>query len=122
MAHVTAVADLDEEQLLRHFCLEKEAKMVSDWCGANGHKRPTEFEARLAAARELREEGNARFKKEEWADATWRYLVALHMLDFSQKDKVLAGVAGGDTPNRIAVFDELLSVRGVPQISSFFFV
>ena len=81
------------QPLVRHFCLESEAENLAKWC-AEHHPRPAAFDARVAASRALREAGNAEFKKEDWSAAAWRYLAALHSVDFSEKDKVKAGVSG----------------------------
>ena len=100
---------LRRQPLVRHFCLETEAENLAKWCEEH-HPRPAAFDERVAASRALREAGNAEFKKEDWSAAAWRYLAALHSVDFSEKDKVKAGVSGGDAPNRRAVFDELLFI------------
>lgn len=40
------INDLDDEQLLRHFCVEKEAADVSEWCKAKA-PRPEGAEERM---------------------------------------------------------------------------
>ncbi|CAE8704463.1 unnamed protein product [Polarella glacialis] len=78
------VWDIDEEKLVRHFCLEAECAQVLTWFKEKGYTRPEEFEGRFSLATSLRELSNNHFRKTEFTDAMMYALAALHCLDFSQ--------------------------------------
>lgn len=78
------VVDVDEEPILRHFCLEAECTQVLKWFGEQGRSRPEEFEDRLVLAAALREQGNKLFQAADFEGAMLHTLGALHCADFSQ--------------------------------------
>mmetsp|Transcript_125976 Transcript_125976/g.204667 ORF Transcript_125976/g.204667 Transcript_125976/m.204667 type:complete len:290 (-) Transcript_125976:57-926(-) len=85
----TQVLDIDEERLLRHFCLEEECTQVLDWLQKEGISRPEEFEGRMSMATNLREQGNARYQASDFQGAMMYALGALHALDFNQAKQFL---------------------------------
>merc|ERR1719460_2282932 len=76
--------DLDEELLLRHFCLDEECKQVLAWCKEHGHERPEEDDDRMRLADQLKQQGNAKFQESEFQSAMMCALAALHCIDFNQ--------------------------------------
>lgn len=85
----THVVDVDEEKLLRHFCLEPECEQVRTWFVGQGHTRPDEFNERLRLAVRLKDEGNTQFQAGNFQESMMHALGALHCLDFSQARAVL---------------------------------
>lgn len=85
----TQVLDIDEERLLRHFCLEEECTQVLDWLKKEGISRPEDFEGRMTIANNLREQGNARYQASDYQGSMMYALGALYSLDFSQAKQFL---------------------------------
>lgn len=85
----TRIMDVDEERLLRHFCLEAECTQVLDWFKDQGYSRPEEFEGRLQLSSSLREKGNIRYKASDFEGAMMHAFGALHCIDFSQARSAL---------------------------------
>lgn len=85
----TQVWDMDEEPLLRHFCLEEECEEVKTWLKEQGHERPEDFEGRLLLSKKLRELGNESYKANDFKAAMLYALSALHCLDFSKARTVV---------------------------------
>mmetsp|Transcript_35115 Transcript_35115/g.98087 ORF Transcript_35115/g.98087 Transcript_35115/m.98087 type:complete len:291 (-) Transcript_35115:72-944(-) len=83
------IVDIDEERLLRHFCLDAECKQVFDWLVKQGHPRPDGFHERLALAADLREKGNRKYQASDFTSAMMFALGALHCIDFSQAKSML---------------------------------
>lgn len=81
---MTRVMDVDEERLLRHFCLEPECNQVKEWFKGQGYTRPEEFDGRLSLSQKLRESGNKKFQASDFTGAMMHALAALYCLDFSQ--------------------------------------
>lgn len=81
---VTKLVDMDEERLLRHFCLDSEIEQVMSWCGEASHSRPEEFDERLKLAEELKRVGNAKYRGQDFHASMMAALGALHCIDFSQ--------------------------------------
>eukprot|EP00439_Symbiodinium_sp_Y106_P069578 s1539_g12.t1 len=88
MSH-TQVWDIDEEKLLRHFCLEDECKEVLSWFEEKGYKRPEVFSERVALSKSLREASNERVKEADIREAMMLALCSLHCLDFNKGQSVL---------------------------------
>mmetsp|Transcript_29482 Transcript_29482/g.63870 ORF Transcript_29482/g.63870 Transcript_29482/m.63870 type:complete len:284 (+) Transcript_29482:50-901(+) len=84
----THIMDIDEELLLRHFCLEEECKEVRKWIEEKGHVRPSEIEARIEGAGKLRKLSNDRFEAGDYQEAMLLALGSLHFIDFSQANSV----------------------------------
>ncbi|CAJ1381905.1 unnamed protein product [Effrenium voratum] len=80
----TQVWDVDEEPLLRHFCLEAECEQVLEWFMGQGYKRPEDFADRIALAKRLRELSNDRIKQSDIGGGMMLALGSLHCLDFSK--------------------------------------
>eukprot|EP00933_Yihiella_yeosuensis_P054379 TRINITY_DN52801_c0_g1_i1.p1 TRINITY_DN52801_c0_g1~~TRINITY_DN52801_c0_g1_i1.p1 ORF type:complete len:311 (-),score=60.06 TRINITY_DN52801_c0_g1_i1:56-988(-) len=78
------VWDIDEEGLLRHFCLEEEAKEVLNRFKEEGYVRPEDFDGRLRLATSLKEHSNKCIKEEHFSDAMLHALFSLHSIDFSK--------------------------------------
>jgi tetratricopeptide (TPR) repeat protein len=109
----TLVVDLDEEKLVRHFCLEAECEEVIKWFGKEGYSRPSDFKGRLSLAAKLREKGNQQFQEEKWDSAMMHALSALHVLDFSKG----AGMSHSDAQKK-ETFEAL--VRTLSNLSIVF--
>ncbi|CAE7215227.1 EBP2 [Symbiodinium natans] len=86
---ISSVWDIDEEKLLRHFCLEDECKEVLAWLTEKDYKRPEAFAERLALSRRLREASNERVKESDIREAMMLALGSLHCLDFNKGQSVL---------------------------------
>lgn len=91
----TVIKNVDNEVLVRHFCLEAETRKLMSWCDTN-RKRGTDVNERIESANVLQKKGNEASKDLKWSIATWLYLAALHQVDFSQKDASMMATEGGD--------------------------
>eukprot|EP00434_Breviolum_minutum_P013811 symbB.v1.2.012179.t1/scaffold835.1/size159100/6 len=83
MAH-TQVWDVDEEPLLRHFCLEDECQEVLSWFKNAKYERPEDFGDRMSLAQRLRDLSNNCIKDLKIQDAMLLALGSLHCLDFNK--------------------------------------
>mmetsp|Transcript_90239 Transcript_90239/g.254630 ORF Transcript_90239/g.254630 Transcript_90239/m.254630 type:complete len:279 (-) Transcript_90239:17-853(-) len=89
MGEGTRIMDVDEEQLLRHFCLEQECREIIDWFAKQGFERSDDFDERLALGGRLKDMGNDQFRKADFHGAMMHALGALHCLDFSRACQIL---------------------------------
>lgn len=85
------ILDVDEEKLVRHFCLDEERKQVLDWFEGQGFSRPDDFHGRVKLANKLRELGNKRYQASDFNSAMMHALGAMHCIDFSQARAALQG-------------------------------
>ena len=83
----TCIQDLDEEILLRHFCLEAEAAHVTSWCEEHCARSTSSGAERIATALKLKDKGNLALKGDKALAALHIYLAALHHCDFSESAK-----------------------------------
>jgi len=90
---VTQIMDMDEERLVRHFCLEEEHNQVIEWCKEHGHERPEEFEERLQLARKLKTLGNTKFQEGDFQSSMMAALGALYCIDFNQAKQMMQSTA-----------------------------
>jgi len=85
----THLMDLDEERLMRHFCLEEECQQVLQWFNEQGFERPEGLDERVALAGKLRELSNEKYDASDFQSAMMYALGSLHCLDFSQARSAL---------------------------------
>ncbi|CAK9022925.1 unnamed protein product [Durusdinium trenchii] len=88
MGH-TQVWDIDEEPLLRHFCLKEECAEVIKWFKDASYERPEDFRERLNLAKSLRELSNNRIKESAVQEGMMLALGSLHCLDFNKGQSTL---------------------------------
>jgi len=100
--------NVDEEILVRYFCVEKERAELVAWSLKTCGERAKTIAGRVAKGLELKEKANAAAKKENWPVAVWVYLGALHHLDFSAKDAAALSptVASGDDAEAAAAAEK----------------